>query len=346
MMKKFTSFIILIFFLALFRADAQNIQNIIGPTATCPSVPVRYRVIFNPTCSAPSIIDIRKYNQNEGPGNLAAVQYIGNGRLSTGEFYEDFDLTFTINLGQNPAGGGIGIVFQSTCSGTNSELKGLIVDLRPPPTVTITPDDGSFILPTRCWGSGCRLGISGSKTLTASVDNFVLSYKWTISGNTFSISGPDDQATVTVVSTSGDVDFGTLTLRVATGTCNPVYANYSIEAVFQPLAAATDITTRKSAGSNKLAQDAKVDPIEVKIYGNPVTNNLVAKVINHRLHDIAIKSIQIYDANMRLLSTHRDYISNSTINLDVSNLSNGVYFLKIVTDHEKTRLIRKFVVQR
>lgn len=335
MFKSVTILTLVLFAVAL--AKAQNIKEIIGPTATCPGVPVRYRVVFFPTCTAPSIVEIKKYNQAEGGGNLASVTFAGIGQLPTGEQYEDFDLVFSINFGQFPAGDLISIVFNSTCSGANFQTKGLGVDLRPPPTVSITPNDGSSTIITRGFSPGG--GWRGFKTLTANVSNFVISYKWSITGESFAIAGVDDSSSVIVSSTASFPQSGTLTLRVATGTCDPVFATYSIQA--RP-----NISLSTISDTGMVIKQTTTGNVEVLLQGNPVTNNLVVKITNNGKYNISRKSLHIYDAGMHLLKTQRDYNNSSTITIDVSHLSSGIYFLQVVSDNHNVAVIKKFVIQR
>lgn len=342
MKKNITLFFLLLCAVMHAGAQNQNISNIIGPQSVCANVPIRYRVVFFPSCSAPSITDIRKYNLNEGGGNLASYNYIGSGNLPTGEFYEDFDLVFTINFGSFPNGDGIGIVFQCVCAGNPNtmQLKGLNLSITPPPFSEIVTTDGSnTILTHKLFGSS----YSGFKTFIGSVSTATPSttYHWSVTGPTFSISGADNLSQVDVFSNASYPVNGTLTMQAATNSCGLITVDY--------LLTARPAGISKMAGATDPDVTAKLpakDATSMVIYGNPVANNLVAKIINSRADDLTKKDVLIYDANKRLVKMYRGYTSSSTINLDISGLSNGVYFLNIVSPKSALSLTEKFVIQR
>lgn len=339
MKKNITLFFLLLCAVMQAGAQNQNISNIIGPQSVCANVPVRYRVVFLPSCSAPSITDIRKYNQNEGGGNLASYNYIGSGNLPTGEFYEDFDLVFTINFGSFPNGDGIGIVFQCVCSGNpnTQQIKGLNLSITPPPLVEIVSSDGSNTILTHKLAGR----YIGSKNFTGSVSTATATttYLWSVNDPNFSISGPDNQYQVNVSSNAATPQNGTLILQAGTSGCGLITLNYLLTARPAGISKMADIT-------DPSAKLPAMDAASLVIYGNPVANNLVAKIINNRADDLTKKDVLIYDANKRLVKMYRGYTSNSTINLDVSGLSNGVYFLNIVSPKSALSLTEKFVIQR
>ncbi|GAA3922041.1 T9SS type A sorting domain-containing protein [Chitinophaga oryziterrae] len=320
------------------QAKAQdNIAEVDGPLSVCANVPITYRVIFNNTCSNPNVVDIRKYNQNMGGGNLISHTFVTSGTLSDGRLYQDFNLTFNINFGSFPNGDLIGIVFQSVCNADNNtgQLKPLSISIIPPPTVEITADNNVII--TRQIFAGVY---SGSKTLNGYVSTATANttYKWSVTGNSFSVSGADNLSTVSISSNTTVPTSGTVMLQAGVSGCGTLSASFSITA--RSGTARLSNATATSA-STKLSAD---DPIQLVIYGNPVNDKIVAKITN--IHDLMKKDVLIYDANNHLVKIYRGYTNNSTINVNISDLSNGVYFLNVVSPGTALSLTKKFVIQR
>ena len=81
----------------------------------------------------------------------------------------------------------------------------------------------------------------------------------------------------------------------------------------------------------------------LSIYPNPVVNNELQVTIN--LEDKKYANLTIFDLNGRVMSfeNHKDF-DNKIIPVNVSELSNGEYFIRVSNDHG-TRT-KKFVVAR
>ncbi len=69
--------------------------------------------------------------------------------------------------------------------------------------------------------------------------------------------------------------------------------------------------------------DFEIDP-SVKIYPNPSKGNVSVKANG------IIKSVQLFDIQGRILETRM--INEQELNMDISKYTNGVYFLKVLTD--------------
>jgi hypothetical protein len=334
MLRKVT---LLLSFLIVFltHTNAQNnIADVDGPLSVCVNVPVKYRVIFNNTCANPNVVDIRKYNQNEGGGDLISHTFLGSGTLPDGRLYQDFNLTFNVNFGLFPGGAPIGIVFQSVCNADNNtgQLKGLTISITPPPVVEISSASNNIFTRHLVPGGGAQ----GHRVFTSFVSTATgnTTYKWIVTGNLFSVSGADDQYSVDIKSTAAVSTSGTLMLQTGLSGCGTMSATVDIKAV------PVDLVPQ---GLIAAVKEPSKDSAQLVIYGNPTTDNLVARITNNSTDKL---DLLIYDANKRVVKIYRGYTNSATINVDVSSLSNGVYFLNLVSPGSTLSLTKKFVIQR
>jgi hypothetical protein len=86
---------------------------------------------------------------------------------------------------------------------------------------------------------------------------------------------------------------------------------------------------------NGITNIASIDVENIKIYPNPTTGELT--VTNYKLR---ITNIEIFDISGKMQKTERKK-QNTEWSLDVSDLTAGVYFIKIET--EKGTITKKFV---
>lgn len=80
---------------------------------------------------------------------------------------------------------------------------------------------------------------------------------------------------------------------------------------------------------------------KVNVYPNPVSNESIT--ISH-LTGISIKKIEILSISGLIVKSFDGNIHNSSLTLDIHNLSAGVYLMKIAMDKNET-IVRKFVVK-
>lgn len=307
--------------------------TIIGPTNTCCWIPVRYRMVFNAECTNPKVSNIGVYNSNTSSGTIVNKSFIERGTLSNGQIYEDYWITFGNNFNVfNP--GNIDLTFDVTCEsgGAAVSVTVLQIVLYPAPAVILSSDqpNNSFVFYTRYIGV-----YAGAMTVTATtgIPAYNVTYKWSVTGNSFSISGPDDQASVLVGSNTDGVANGTVTVEIRGLTnCDYVSNSHTVTAMFRsfPFSAA----------------DAKSSIIEtpINVYPNPARNNLIVSLpVTATSNSKPVRLIRIYDMQMKLIKELRVNNGN-TSTIDVSGLKNGAYFIRYSSDDKIA--VKKFVVQK
>ena len=82
-------------------------------------------------------------------------------------------------------------------------------------------------------------------------------------------------------------------------------------------------------------EDPTVTAAQISLYPNPATSQIILETNGN-----VIKSITLFDLNGRLI-TQKDYAASSAYGLDVSRLSEGVYYLSIQT--EGSVVVKRFI---
>ena len=72
---------------------------------------------------------------------------------------------------------------------------------------------------------------------------------------------------------------------------------------------------------------------EIKIYPNPTTGEIV---VSGQLSDV---SVEVFDIVGKKQESRKSEIGKSEIEIDISHLSNGIYFLKI--DNKMYKIIKQ-----
>ncbi|HNX20897.1 MAG TPA: M6 family metalloprotease domain-containing protein [Bacteroidales bacterium] len=92
--------------------------------------------------------------------------------------------------------------------------------------------------------------------------------------------------------------------------------------------------------SNVGVEDIRLDENDVMVYPNPTQNEIFIE-LSEQFQNFPDWEIEIYD-----ILTHKlqeDKIQNSKMNIDVSKLPSGVYF--IILSNKNNRIVKKFVIQ-
>lgn len=109
-----------------------------------------------------------------------------------------------------------------------------------------------------------------------------------------------------------------------------VYALPKVENSFLTPAPTSQILSGSKTGVAQIKEHA-----DVVIYPNPIQNSATVK------SNSQIKSISLYDVNGRLIS--QQTVNNSQCNLSVSNLTSGIYIVRVITEEAtvNARIIKK-----